>query len=460
MSSDAVDLALYSDDPVVRDRARQTIAQRSDNETVAALIACLDAPQRLTRRRAATTLSDIPPVRTRSLLAKTLLKADAPIRGRVAAARILLSQADGSEPLFSEAYDDPEPRVRRACTTPATPRDRLLDALTDPDTEVVARAAQSLLILEEPVDASLLRAQVERLEAPPAPLIRLLARWAPEAPELALSNEAPSEASLDHLRTADALKAVRNSHPVTAAWGLSRLGQIDQNLAHVDDPRLRAAVARSPGMSPTVLERLLEDPDPSVRWYARRAVAGEYDPERLGLRLEPHTNLKSPSARPPYGLRPGDELPEVERVHGAVALCQARFDINLGVAMRSAEAAGLDAVYFVGRGDFVRSPARGADLAIPVHHCEDAAALIRRAREGGYQLVAIQQTAGSVPYHQAEYPPNPLFVVGAEDVGMPADLREAADLNVEIPQYGIIDSLNVATALTVVVFHWRVHASG
>ena len=74
--------------------------------------------------------------------------------------------------------------------------------------------------------------------------------------------------------------------------------------------------------------------------------------------------------------------------------------------------------------------------------------------------MAIQQTAGSVPYHQAEYPPNPLFVVGAEDVGMPADLREAADLNVEIPQYGIIDSLNVATALTVVVFHWRVHASG
>ena len=41
---------------------------------------------------------------------------------------------------------------------------------------------------------------------------------------------------------------------------------------------------------------------------------------------------------------------------------------------------------------------------------------------------------------------------------MQTALRLAADLMVEIPQYGLIDSLNVATAATVVLFHWRVHA--
>ena len=86
----------------------------------------------------------------------------------------------------------------------------------------------------------------------------------------------------------------------------------------------------------------------------------------------------------------------------------------------------------------------------------DAAALVRKAREENYQIVAIQQTAASEPYHKAIYPPRPLFVVGSEDVGMPDSLREAADLVVEIPQFGIIDSLNVATAATVVIFHWRV----
>ena len=87
----------------------------------------------------------------------------------------------------------------------------------------------------------------------------------------------------------------------------------------------------------------------------------------------------------------------------------------------------------------------------------DSAALVSLAREKGYQIVAIQQTAASVPYHLADYPPNPLFVLGSEDAGMPDPLRTAADLAVEIPQFGIIDSLNVATAATVVMFHWRVH---
>ena len=86
------------------------------------------------------------------------------------------------------------------------------------------------------------------------------------------------------------------------------------------------------------------------------------------------------------------------------------------------------------------------------------AELVDFARSNGYQIVAIQQSAGSVPYHQANYPPKPLFVVGSEDAGMQAALRLAADLMVEIPQYGLIDSLNVATAATVVLFHWRVHA--
>ena len=84
-------------------------------------------------------------------------------------------------------------------------------------------------------------------------------------------------------------------------------------------------------------------------------------------------------------------------------------------------------------------------------------ALVSFARENSYQIVAIQQTASSVSYHQATYPPKPLFVVGSEDAGMPKSLRNAADLVVEIPQFGLIDSLNVATAATVVLFHWRVH---
>ena len=83
--------------------------------------------------------------------------------------------------------------------------------------------------------------------------------------------------------------------------------------------------------------------------------------------------------------------------------------------------------------------------------------LITEARRSGYQLVAIQQTLQSQPYHLADYPPNPLFIVGSEDMGLSDELRVAADLAVEIPLYGLIDSLNVSTAATCVMMHWRVH---
>jgi tRNA G18 (ribose-2'-O)-methylase SpoU len=92
-----------------------------------------------------------------------------------------------------------------------------------------------------------------------------------------------------------------------------------------------------------------------------------------------------------------------------------------------------------------------------VQQVSDGAALVALARTKGYQLVAVQQTPSSEAYHLADYPPQPLFMMGAEDLGLPDSLRLAADLAIEIPMFGEIDSLNVATAATTVMFHWRIH---
>ncbi|MBU0552494.1 TrmH family RNA methyltransferase, partial [Myxococcota bacterium] len=206
------------------------------------------------------------------------------------------------------------------------------------------------------------------------------------------------------------------------------------------------------------LHALAEDADAGVAWLARAALAGRFTPEALTRRLGPHARSDAASARPPYGIRPGDALPEVQRAEAALALCHTRFDMNLGVAVRSAEAAGLREVFLLGRGDLFRSPARGTDALLPIHVISDAAALIRRARAEGYQIVAVQQTPDSVSYIEADYPPRPLFVLGAEDSGVPEPLRLAADLIVEIPMFGVIDSLNVAAAATTVMLYWRAAA--
>ena len=281
-------------------------------------------------------------------------------------------------------------------------------------------------------------------------------RAAPTDATLVVAARAGDQTALDHLADPEALRSLLPTHPVEAAWGLERLGLAGELSAH-PDPRARAAAARALPMEHPDLVRLLSDSDAGVAWLAGRARAGAFAPERLAARLGPHARSDAPSARPPYGLRAEDEPLPVDRAPGALALCHTRFDVNLGVAIRSAEAAGLREVVLIGRADLFRSPARGTDLLLPVHHVPDAAALITWARARGYQIVAVQQTPDSVPYHRAGYPPRPLFVLGAEDEGVPPRLRTAADLVVEIPLFGAIDSLNVAAAATTVMFQWAVH---
>ena len=223
------------------------------------------------------------------------------------------------------------------------------------------------------------------------------------------------------------------------------------------DPAVRSLTARLLPQDHPRLSVLISDPHPDVAWRAQATSLGRSSVETLRARLGRHRRLELPSAQPPYGLRAFDQLPDIPRVAGALALCQARFDVNLGVAMRSAEAAGLSEVFVVGARSGSLTSARGAEHALPVTWFDDPESMMIEARRRGYQLVAVQQTPDSEPYHRAHYPPRPLFILGSEDAGLPDALRLAADLVVEIPLYGAIDSLNVSTAATCVIMHWRAH---
>lgn len=386
------------------------------------------------------------PERAAPALEACLTDAAQPTRRRVACARLITVSHPGGAPVLSTQLADPEPRIRRACTSMATDHAGLLRALRDPEPEIAERAAA--ILADRDLDAPL-----DALRGGGPNALRLLARLAPTDPGLIEAADAGEGAAFDHLADEAALRrGLDGPHAVAAAWGLERIGADLSGCATHPDPRVRAAAARAGALH--------DDPDPAVNWLVRQAEAGCYGPEAIADRMGRHARLDAISAQPPFGIRADDAVPAVERAPAALALCSLRFDINLGVAVRSAEAAGLREVFLLGRAGLFRSPARGTDHVLPIHHAEDAAALVRRAREAGYQIVAVQQTPDSVPYHVADYPPRPLFVMGAEDTGVPAPLRRAADLVVEIPQFGVIDSLNVAAAATVVMIHWRVNHSG
>jgi tRNA G18 (ribose-2'-O)-methylase SpoU len=67
----------------------------------------------------------------------------------------------------------------------------------------------------------------------------------------------------------------------------------------------------------------------------------------------------------------------------------------------------------------------------------------------GFWIVGLEQTSSSVPLHQIEIPDfvatnnKTVLLLGKEKEGIPIQFLQAVDKCVEIPQFGMIRSLNV-----------------
>ncbi|XP_064094349.1 LOW QUALITY PROTEIN: uncharacterized protein LOC135206784 [Macrobrachium nipponense] len=74
---------------------------------------------------------------------------------------------------------------------------------------------------------------------------------------------------------------------------------------------------------------------------------------------------------------------------------------------------------------------------------EDLPGYLRGLQREGYTLVAAEQTANSKLLSEYEFPERTVVILGNEREGIPCDLLQLLDVCVEIPQSGIIRSLNV-----------------
>jgi tRNA G18 (ribose-2'-O)-methylase SpoU len=84
----------------------------------------------------------------------------------------------------------------------------------------------------------------------------------------------------------------------------------------------------------------------------------------------------------------------------------------------------------------------------------------KQLRAQGFTVAALEQTSHSLPLHQLRghvSSPAPegkiAIVLGREKEGVPVDLLEEVDVCVEIPQQGVLRSLNVHVSAT--LFLWE-----
>lgn len=136
---------------------------------------------------------------------------------------------------------------------------------------------------------------------------------------------------------------------------------------------------------------------------------------------------------------------------------------NAGTVLRTADAAGADAVIFADasvdpyNGKCVRASA-GSLFHVPVVTGAQLKYVARLARENGFTILAADGRTGR-SLDEADLTGRTAWMFGNEAWGLPDELLSEADEAVAVPIYGKAESLNLATAAAVCLYaSARAHA--
>ncbi len=128
---------------------------------------------------------------------------------------------------------------------------------------------------------------------------------------------------------------------------------------------------------------------------------------------------------------------------------------NLGTILRSADAAGVHAVIVCDRCTDIHNPnvvraSTGTLFSMPVAEAtgDEALAFLH---ERQFRILAATPHA-TLLHTEAPLSGQVALAIGSEQYGLSARWMEAADLRVRIPMLGVADSLNVASATTILLF--------
>ncbi|MBI4910170.1 MAG: 23S rRNA (guanosine(2251)-2'-O)-methyltransferase RlmB [Acidobacteria bacterium] len=132
---------------------------------------------------------------------------------------------------------------------------------------------------------------------------------------------------------------------------------------------------------------------------------------------------------------------------------------NLGAIVRTAHAAGADAVLVPDRRasgvtETVIKASAGAIEHLPVLKIGNVRQEIERLKEKKFWIYGLDER-GETDYDQTDYAEPCVFVLGGEGKGLHEHVRKQCDFVVRIPMAGAIASLNVSVAAGVVLFEWR-----
>ncbi|CAG09449.1 unnamed protein product, partial [Tetraodon nigroviridis] len=161
-------------------------------------------------------------------------------------------------------------------------------------------------------------------------------------------------------------------------------------------------------------------------------------------------------------LVPQQRAVRLGKQHGALVVVASLIDkpTNLGGLCRTCEIFGasvlvLDSLHHV-RDKHFQSLSVSSELWLPLMEVKPVqlTEFLQVKKNEGYCIVGVEQTANSRSLQDYQFPEKTLLILGNEREGIPANLLQMLDVCVEIPQQGIIRSLNVHVSAALLIWEY------
>ena len=130
---------------------------------------------------------------------------------------------------------------------------------------------------------------------------------------------------------------------------------------------------------------------------------------------------------------------------------------NVGTIIRTADAAGFDGVFISSSSADIYNlktlrSMQGSHFHLPVYRM-DTADFIRLTQSSRLPILASTLSSTSIDYREVDSKDRFALVMGNEGQGISPEMTEAADVLVHISMKGQAESLNVAVAAGILIFH-------
>ncbi|XP_045927409.1 probable methyltransferase TARBP1 isoform X2 [Micropterus dolomieu] len=181
-------------------------------------------------------------------------------------------------------------------------------------------------------------------------------------------------------------------------------------------------------------------------------VQKKITPWRLGIQEQ----------EPELQLVPQQRAARLGKLHGALLVVASLIDkpTNLGGLCRTCEIFGasalvLDSLRHVNDKHF-QSLSVSSELWLPLIEVKpmELTDFLQAKKSEGYCIVGVEQTANSQSLQDYQFPEKTLLLLGNEREGIPANLLQMFDVCVEIPQQGVIRSLNVHVSAALLIWEY------